>query len=1028
LRTGALSRAALFMQPETLVRVDQNTSISVSQTADETLVKFTQEDIVAASATAHTCGAGYFITRFPRKFKVNTPHLNAAVEGTEFLVAMRCERTELSVFEGKVLAAGAGVSVFPSQSVVGGQTLTVGGSEPPAIKLQLKPADAVQWTLYYPPITPAGVVPVEDCRVVAPDNRVSCLIARAEQLLRTGRVEEAQANIGDALAVAPASSDAKALSSIISLVRNDKAEALRLAREAVEATPTSAPAWLALSYAQQADFKLEAALTSATRAAELTPSSALALARVAELQLSLGWTGEAEKTAKQAVAANPSESRAQMILGFVHLAQIKVKEAREDFGRAIENDSSDPLSRLGLGLAIIRGGKLVEGREQIEIAVALDPTNSLIRSYVGKAYYEENTKERDKLASTQFGLAKELDSKDPTPAFYDALLMQVTNEPVNAVKELQAAIERNDNRAIYRSKLLIDSDEASRSVSLARLYQDLGFSQLAITEAAKSVSNDPGNVSAHRFLADTYSTLPRHEISRLSELLQSQIRQPVGLPLLQPLLAEDSLFVLPGAGPIFGGLNEFAPLFLSNGVGLQLYGLGGNYGTWGDQALVNITSNQVQFGFSQYRFTTEGIRPNNDLDKHIYDAIVLMQPAQGTILQAEVSTSQQNYGDLVKRFDPENFDTGRNNDKSSSARIGIAHDFSPQSQFILSLASRTDDGTLSFDDGTSLSVRTVGKKAEGQYVWRDTSISLVSGMSYYWANTHEDIFGTLEENSPTHTSVYSYAYANFFQGFSAQLGLTYDHLNARDSGNKEQINPKLGLIWTPTASTTLRAAIFRVLRRQFSTDQGLEPTQLAGFQQFFDDPDGTSSDSAGIALTQRIANNLYAGFEAFGRKITFPLTDIDLSVKFYEWRERYGTAYLYWLATERLALAFEPRYERFTRPVDATGVEAFTQVSTTQLPLTARNSISSGFSWFVRGSHYYQSGEFADIQGGFFTQNSSFWTMDGGIEFRLPRRLGILSIEGRNLFDRRAPFQDTDPLAPSFVARRFLLAKLALAF
>ena len=49
LRTGALSRAALFIQPETLVRVDQNTSISVGQTAEETLVEFTQEDTVAAS-------------------------------------------------------------------------------------------------------------------------------------------------------------------------------------------------------------------------------------------------------------------------------------------------------------------------------------------------------------------------------------------------------------------------------------------------------------------------------------------------------------------------------------------------------------------------------------------------------------------------------------------------------------------------------------------------------------------------------------------------------------------------------------------------------------------------------------------------------------------------------------------------------------------------------------------------------------------------------------------------------------------
>src|SRR5260370_15390639 len=148
LRTGGLSRAALFIQPETLVRVDQNTSISVSQTKEETLVEFTQEEVLPAAAGANSCGAGYFITRFPRKFKVNTPHLNAAVEGTEFLVAMRCESTELSVFEGKVLAAGVGANIFPAQSISSGQSLTIGGTEPPAIKLQLKPAGSVHWTLY----------------------------------------------------------------------------------------------------------------------------------------------------------------------------------------------------------------------------------------------------------------------------------------------------------------------------------------------------------------------------------------------------------------------------------------------------------------------------------------------------------------------------------------------------------------------------------------------------------------------------------------------------------------------------------------------------------------------------------------------------------------------------------------------------------------------------------------------------------------------------------------------------------------
>ena len=382
MRTGVLSRAALFIQPETLVRVDQNTNISVSQTAEETLVEFTQEDVLPAAAGAYSCGAGYFITRFPRKFRVNTPHLNAAVEGTEFLVAMRCESTELSVFEGKVLAAGAGANIFPAQSVVSGQTLTIGGSEPPAIKLHLKPTDAVQWVLYYPPLSDAtaeaDLPPAEQCRSLPKPLDQTCLTQRAEVLLRLGRVDEAQREVDEAAALDSGRGDANALRAIISIARNDKAVAIEAATAATSASPNSSRAWLALSYAQQASFKLEDSLASARKAQALEPNSSVTNARVAELLMSLGRIKEAEVAARAAVDANPAESRAHTVLGFVHLAQIKTKAARADFEAAIERDSSDPLPRLGLGLAIIRDGKLADGREQLEIAVALDPTNSLL--------------------------------------------------------------------------------------------------------------------------------------------------------------------------------------------------------------------------------------------------------------------------------------------------------------------------------------------------------------------------------------------------------------------------------------------------------------------------------------------------------------------------------------------------------------------------------------------------------------------------------------------------------------------------
>src|SRR4029450_5273268 len=92
LRTGPNSRAALFIPPENLLRVDQNTTVSVHVERDETVVEF----FIDETNRTNACGAGYAISRFPRKFKINTPFSYAAVEGTEFLVALSCTEASRS--------------------------------------------------------------------------------------------------------------------------------------------------------------------------------------------------------------------------------------------------------------------------------------------------------------------------------------------------------------------------------------------------------------------------------------------------------------------------------------------------------------------------------------------------------------------------------------------------------------------------------------------------------------------------------------------------------------------------------------------------------------------------------------------------------------------------------------------------------------------------------------------------------------------------------------------------------------------
>ena len=471
-----------------------------------------------------------------------------------------------------------------------------------------------------------------------------------------------------------------------------------------------------MSYSQQANFDLEAALDSAHKAESLQLASALAHARVAELQLSLGDTNLAEEAARAAIASNPEESHAHSMLGFVHLAQIEIKEAHRDFETAIAHDSFSALPRLGLGLAKIRKGELVAGREQLEIAVALDPSNSLLRSYVGKAYFEENTVERNGLAATQWGLAKELDPHDPTPWLYDAIRLQTSNRPIDSIDSIQRSIELNDQRAIFRSRQLLVEDNAVRGIGLARAYRETGFDQLAIRESSVSIGADPGNSAAHRFLADSYLALPRHEIARQSELLQAQLLQPLSATPIQPQLTEDNFFVLNGAGPAAAGISEFTPLFTRDGLTVQADLIAGDLDTWGDQIIVSGIEGRIGFAVSHLGYSTDGFRENDEFEKEVFNGLMQFESSAQTSLQAEIRHSDTEFGDPLLSFDPNLFFNDSVDIRDTRVRIGGRHSLAPGSELVASAIAIDEHLTIDIPDVDELIVDTDSYVAEFQHL------------------------------------------------------------------------------------------------------------------------------------------------------------------------------------------------------------------------------------------------------------------------------------------------------------------------
>jgi outer membrane receptor protein involved in Fe transport len=155
--------------------------------------------------------------------------------------------------------------------------------------------------------------------------------------------------------------------------------------------------------------------------------------------------------------------------------------------------------------------------------------------------------------------------------------------------------------------------------------------------------------------------------------------------------------------------------------------------------------------------------------------------------------------------------------------------------------------------------------AELQHLFRSQYVNTVAGGGYFYID--QDIDTLSEFYWPTisppnllfppapgevdfeidHYNVYLYSYINLPLDATLTAGASGDFFDANDKtvGNQDidedEFNPKFGITWNPFASTTLRGAAFRTFKRTLVTDQTLEPTQVAGFNQFFDEGNATKA-------------------------------------------------------------------------------------------------------------------------------------------------------------------------------------------
>jgi len=1025
------SRAVLRLEQEqTNVQLGEGTTLTLPGGKDQ---EFSVVELLK--------GITHFISRVPHALKIKTPFVNAAVEGTEFVVKVDDDQALVSVSEGHVQADNdAGKLLLQS----GQSALTTRGAAPGAYSAD--PIETVQWALYYPhvfefepqDITNFGLEPwrtvvADSVRALrANDLRMALtlleqagegitsthfLLYRAHLLLMVGRVAEAQADIEHVLETDAGSSVAWVMRSVIAVTQGKAQFALESAQKAVRADANSIPAQLAMSYAYQAKFDLDSALAAAQNATKKNENSALVWARVAELQLMHGRLDEALLAAQRAERINPNSAQAETVLGFAYLTQLQFESAADAFDNAAHLDPAAPLPRLGLGLVKMREGDLAGGRAQIEIATSLDPRASSLRSYVGKAYYEEH---REALAAQQFNFAKELDPNDPTPWFYNAFLLQIQNRPGEALEDLQKSMALNDNRGVYRSRLLLDDDLAVRGVSIARAYQKLGFEQSAIAEGTRALAVSPGNASAHQFLADAYTNRPRHETARVSELLQAQLLQPLNVEPPRPRLGEVNLLPFEGGALAAPGLNEYAPLFERPRISLELDGMNGANNTSGNEIAASVVTARGVLSVGQFNYASDGVRANNDSEQMVQSVFGQYRLSSQLSVQAEYREKKSEFGDMLLRFDPEVYFTDqRRTITEPSWLLGVRYEPAPEQVLVIAVSRAVvkEDSTL--NEFLSVSSKRAGGQVEAQYLGPVNDGRFLVGYARLImrrSNVETFDFSSFELPSPDPTVTDNdvdqknlYGYWHYPLGHAELvLGASFDSVDVQNGVNVDGWNPKLGLLWQLAPSTTLRAAAFRTTKRHLVRNQTLEPTQIAGFNQFFDDALGTRARRYGLGVDNKWSENITTGAEVSRRKVEMVFGNSDFYLE--DNVEREHRAYINWLARADVAVHAEFVHESFSRDyVEGQASDIFPAAMLTQrLPLELRYFHASGFYSRVRATQVLQKVTNVLDPVGTETLRDRFWIGDLALGWALPKGRGLVEVKVLNVFDRTFHYQSVD--------------------
>jgi Tfp pilus assembly protein PilF len=834
----------------------------------------------------------YFHRDKPGVLPVATPSAHAVVLGTEFVLSVAENgSSQLTMLDGVVELTNALGRLELSK----GESALVRPQTAPVRISAIAPATSMQWILYYPAIL--------DPAELRPDVRGRTELSRSMNAYRQGDLLEALAQFPTNRA--PADSDEglylatlqlaaglveqaerhleappeedqttpgarlrNALRRLIALIQSGQASGIPAPE------PRTATEWLVESLARQAQSDLPGALTAARAAVEQSPEFAFAWTQLGELAFGSGDQAAARAAIVRSLELAPKNPRAHALDGFLLAARRDFRGALAAFERAIALNGAMADGWLGRGLCQFHQNNIAAGLADLQTAVIVEPQRALPRSYLAKAYAEAFDARH---ARQEIDLARQTDPQDPTSWLYSALLHQQQNQVNAGIADLERSTALNGQRSLFRSRLLLDQDQAVRGANLARLYQDAGLLDYGTRAASAATTYDYANGSAHLFLANSYNALRdpnlvdlRYETPAVSEYLIANLLAPVGAHPLSPFVSQQ----------------EYSPLFARQRFGLSSETRYSSDGAWSQSAAHHGVLDRLGYALEGHWRTVPGHRPNQDLEQLVASAQFKVQFTPATSAYLQASYAQLETGDVRSFYDDRAASRTLRFDERQEPNLfaGGHHQWAPGIH-TLALGARLNDTvtvsepvaairTLVRDSGGVLTG--VLSPADSRFAVRYRSVlnawsaelqQVFQTPHHLWLFGSRFQTGELETRSritrdPTafppvfadpaadrsaddsldRIAAYGYAHWQIWDALRLIGGASYDWLRHPlnfdgppiDSGTThiDRFSPKGGIHWAPLTNLNIRAAYTRSLGGvTYDQSVRLEPTQIAGFLQ-----------------------------------------------------------------------------------------------------------------------------------------------------------------------------------------------------